>query len=300
MSRGAREGARARRCEEEKAERGADGDVGVPRRAGRELRGLFLGGGGDFEFEEGFGVVVGDDEGGAAEGGAFFGGVLREDLGPWGGIGEVGFPEEAVGDIGGGGVFAVAEAEAVRSGVEERGDGVTGGGGAGGEAEEVFLEVYEAVAIGVGEVGGVSGANFGGLSLGWVFPRRVSRFFPIRGEARCGDVFGASSGFGVKILFDENVPYPLKKFLAGHVVSTVQECGWRGVGNGELLNLAEESFDVFILADKNMRYQQKTAGRRIAIVELPTNRWPLLVPLAGRIAEAVDGAREGDYKVLDF
>ena len=61
----------------------------------------------------------------------------------------------------------------------------------------------------------------------------------------------------MKILFDENVPYPLKKFLAGHVVSTVQECGWRGVGNGELLNLAEESFDVFILADKNMRYQQK-------------------------------------------
>ena len=104
----------------------------------------------------------------------------------------------------------------------------------------------------------------------------------------------------MKILFDENVPYPLKKFLAGHVVSTAQECEWRGVGNGELLNLAEGSFDVFILADKNMRYQQKTAGRRIAIVELPTNRWPLLVPLAGRIAEAVDGAREGDYKVLDF
>ena len=104
----------------------------------------------------------------------------------------------------------------------------------------------------------------------------------------------------MKILFDENVPHPLKQFLAGHEVSTVQSCGWRGVGNGELLNLAEKSFDVFLLADKNMRYQQRVAGRRIAIVELPTNRWPLLVPLANRIAEAVNGVRAGDYKILDF
>jgi hypothetical protein len=34
---------------------------------------------------------------------------------------------------------------------------------------------------------------------------------------------------GVKILFDENVPRPLKRFLADHEVSTVQGCGWRGL-----------------------------------------------------------------------
>ncbi len=59
----------------------------------------------------------------------------------------------------------------------------------------------------------------------------------------------------MKILLDENVPRPLKRFLKGHDVSSVQECGWRGVQNGELLRFAEESFEVFILADKNMRYQ---------------------------------------------
>jgi len=53
----------------------------------------------------------------------------------------------------------------------------------------------------------------------------------------------------VRVLLDENVPHPLERFLVGHEVSTVQDCGLRGVHNGELLRIAEESFDVFVLAD---------------------------------------------------
>jgi hypothetical protein len=104
----------------------------------------------------------------------------------------------------------------------------------------------------------------------------------------------------VRILLDENVPHPLMRFFAGHEVSTVQDCGWRGVLNGELLRLAEESFDVFVLADKNMRYQQNLDGRNIAIVELPTNRWPLLLPLATRIAEAVNNVQAGEYFIVEL
>jgi hypothetical protein len=104
----------------------------------------------------------------------------------------------------------------------------------------------------------------------------------------------------VKVLLDENVPHPLMRFLVGHEVSTVQACGLRGVYNGKLLEIAEESFDVFILADKNMRYQQRVDGRNIAIVELPTNRWPLLLPLAQRIAEVVDRAQPGQYLVIEL
>jgi hypothetical protein len=102
----------------------------------------------------------------------------------------------------------------------------------------------------------------------------------------------------VKVLLDENVPHPLMRFLVGHEVSTVQACGLRGVYHGKLLEIAEESFDVFILADKNMRYQQRVDERNIALVELPTNRWPLLLPLAQRIAEAVDRAQPGQYLVI--
>ena len=65
-----------------------------------------------------------------------------------------------------------------------------------------------------------------------------------------------------------------------------------------MLRIADESFEVFILADKNMRYQQNMDGRRIAIIELPTNRWPLLLPLAPRIAEVVQNAKAGEYIIV--
>jgi len=45
----------------------------------------------------------------------------------------------------------------------------------------------------------------------------------------------------------------------------------------------ESRFDVLLLADKNLRYQQNLTGRKIALVELPTNRWPFLKLMASRI-----------------
>ena len=42
-------------------------------------------------------------------------------------------------------------------------------------------------------------------------------------------------------------------------IATVQELGWTGIKNGELLRLAENDFDVFITSDKNLRYQQNLA-----------------------------------------
>lgn len=57
---------------------------------------------------------------------------------------------------------------------------------------------------------------------------------------------------------------------------------------------------MFILADKNLRYQQNMDGRRIAIIELPTNRWPLLLPLAPRVAEIVRNAQAGEYIIVDL
>jgi hypothetical protein len=72
----------------------------------------------------------------------------------------------------------------------------------------------------------------------------------------------------MRIVFDENVPWPLKKFLADHDVTSVQREGFGGMENGELLNRLEGNFDVFILCDKNLRYQQNLSARKIAIIEL--------------------------------
>jgi hypothetical protein len=49
----------------------------------------------------------------------------------------------------------------------------------------------------------------------------------------------------MKILLDECVPWPMHKFLTGHECFTAQ-CGWGGIKNGELLQLAEGQFDLFI------------------------------------------------------
>ncbi len=45
-----------------------------------------------------------------------------------------------------------------------------------------------------------------------------------------------------------------------------------------------KAFTIFLTGDKNLRYQQNLAGRQLAIIELPTNRWPILRPLCLQIA----------------
>jgi len=83
----------------------------------------------------------------------------------------------------------------------------------------------------------------------------------------------------VKILLDESVPRLLKLRLPQLNISTVQEMGWTGVQNGELLAEAEEHFDVLITADRNLRYQQNLSGRKLAILVLPSNQVPLVTRL---------------------
>jgi len=104
----------------------------------------------------------------------------------------------------------------------------------------------------------------------------------------------------MKIILDENLPKPLKEIFPGHEVATVQEQGLSGTINGELLAHMEGMFDVFITADKNLRYQQNLSGRILAIIELPTNRLPLLRPMFSRIAAAVELIKPGKYVELSF
>src|SRR6266403_1407223 len=62
----------------------------------------------------------------------------------------------------------------------------------------------------------------------------------------------------MRVLIDECAPRALKKHLThhGHECLTLQEAGWSGKQNGELLSLAEAAFDVFVTVDTNLRYQQ--------------------------------------------
>jgi hypothetical protein len=63
-----------------------------------------------------------------------------------------------------------------------------------------------------------------------------------------------------------------------------------------LLAAAEQAvFDVVVTADKNMRYQQNLAGRRIALVVLSTPQWPVVRLHLDKVAAAVNGVRAGSY-----
>ena len=83
--------------------------------------------------------------------------------------------------------------------------------------------------------------------------------------------------------------------LAPRQVTTVQQAGFSGLKNGALLAALEGAFEVFVTADKNLRYQQNLAGRTLTIVELPTNRWPLLRPLKAKILGAIDSSKPSSY-----
>jgi hypothetical protein len=74
----------------------------------------------------------------------------------------------------------------------------------------------------------------------------------------------------MRILFDQGTPAPLRYALAGHDVATAYEMGWAQLTNGDLLNKAEASFEVFITTDGNLRYQQNLSGRKLAILTLWT------------------------------
>ncbi|HJS39044.1 MAG TPA: DUF5615 family PIN-like protein [Burkholderiales bacterium] len=102
----------------------------------------------------------------------------------------------------------------------------------------------------------------------------------------------------MRILFDQGTPVPLREHLPGHSVVTAYEKGWSTLRNGELLALAEAQFDVLVTTDRNLRFQQNLAARRLAIVVLPTTSWPRLRTVAARIAEFVAAAAPGSISVF--
>jgi predicted nuclease of predicted toxin-antitoxin system len=98
----------------------------------------------------------------------------------------------------------------------------------------------------------------------------------------------------MKIFFDQGTPAPLRRALRGHAVSTAHEMGWGELDNGELLAAAEAEFDVLVTTDKNLRHQQNLAGRRLAIVILPTTSWPELRARETQILDAINALRPGE------
>ena len=102
----------------------------------------------------------------------------------------------------------------------------------------------------------------------------------------------------MNILLDECTPRVVKRHLTGHNTRTVQEMGWAGYKNGDLLAAAEGQFDVFITTDKNLRYQQSFTGRKIAVLQLPSNQVPIVEAMIPDIVAALKYIQIGDFVAL--
>ena len=104
----------------------------------------------------------------------------------------------------------------------------------------------------------------------------------------------------MRILIDECVPRPIKRFLTGHEAFTVQQLGYSSYTNGELLALAEGKFDLFITSDQNLSYQQNLAGRTLAILMLSTNEWDIIKDSEAPIVAAVNRIRKAEFIELEL
>jgi predicted nuclease of predicted toxin-antitoxin system len=104
----------------------------------------------------------------------------------------------------------------------------------------------------------------------------------------------------VRILLDECVDQRFRRELSGHDVLTVQEAGWAGKKNGELLTLAQERFQIFVTVDRNLSFQQNMADFKISVVVLSarTNRLPDLKLLASRLLSELPQLKPGTISII--
>jgi hypothetical protein len=105
----------------------------------------------------------------------------------------------------------------------------------------------------------------------------------------------------MRILFDQGVPRGLAASLGSHDVTEARKLNWERISNGALLKLAEEAgFSVLLTTDKNVRYQQNLADRKISIVVLGQSPWWLVREHLAAIVAAVNAATPGSYAEVDI
>lgn len=93
---------------------------------------------------------------------------------------------------------------------------------------------------------------------------------------------------------------PLRDHLTGHTVQTAFELGWSNLENGALLAAAEDSFDLLITTDQQLRYQQNLTGRKLSVLVLTTTSWPRIKEHVSQITDALSRMGTGEYREITF
>jgi predicted nuclease of predicted toxin-antitoxin system len=104
----------------------------------------------------------------------------------------------------------------------------------------------------------------------------------------------------VKLLIDECLDWRLRRDLAGHEAKTVQDMGWSGIKNGQLLTLAQAEFQVFITADRNLSFQNNLSQFSIAVVVLKAQSIRLVHtrPLVTKVLALLPSLKPGQVVIV--
>ena len=99
----------------------------------------------------------------------------------------------------------------------------------------------------------------------------------------------------MRVFVDECVDRRLARLIVGHDVRTARGQGWTGISNGRLLALVADAFDVFVIVDRNLSYQQNLHSLPFAVIVLHarTNRLADLDPLVPELLTAIAPRQSG-------
>jgi|HubBroStandDraft_1064217.scaffolds.fasta_scaffold130521_2 hypothetical protein len=105
----------------------------------------------------------------------------------------------------------------------------------------------------------------------------------------------------LRVLFDKNVPYSLKRYLIGCQVQMAEDEGWGQVSNGELIDRAEQAgYQVMLTCDQNIQYQQNLTRRNISLLVLGSNIWPSVKPKIAEITAALRRVSPGSFEFIEI
>ena len=99
----------------------------------------------------------------------------------------------------------------------------------------------------------------------------------------------------MRILLDECVNPRVREAFPEHEVHTVRERGWGGLTNGELIDLAQQNFDICVTVDQNLKYQQSLARLTLGlvVVAVPDNNIKYFRPIFPDLLKAVESVGPG-------
>jgi len=107
----------------------------------------------------------------------------------------------------------------------------------------------------------------------------------------------------VRVLLDHNLPHSLRTSLGklcDHEIFTASYMGWGDLRNSELLTATEQKgFEVFVTGDQSLVHEQNLRGRRLAVIALSANNWPIIKNRVPDILAAIDAATPGSFNMLN-